>query len=108
MPNLPLVLAHGIARFDILRQKLQERVPVPEMSPGDLFHYFKGIKSHLTTNGFAVFDPNQDFAGPVDLRAGQLRDRVNEVIAATGAGFMPPGWCCRPISSPLSAWFRRF
>jgi triacylglycerol lipase len=85
MPNLPIVLAHGIARFDILRQKLQERVPVPETNPGDLFHYFKGIKSHLTTNGFAVFDPNQDFAGPVDLRAGQLRDRVNEVIAATGA-----------------------
>ena len=85
MPNLPIVLAHGIARFDILLQLLRERLKLPETDLGDLFHYFKGIKSHLTANGFEVFDPNQEFAGPVDLRASQLRDRVNEAIAATGS-----------------------
>ena len=85
MPNLPIVLAHGIARFDILLQLLRERLHLPETDLGDLFHYFKGIKSHLKANGFVVFDPDQEFAGPVDLRASQLRDRVNEAIAVTGA-----------------------
>jgi triacylglycerol lipase len=83
MPNFPIVLAHGIARFDIFLEVLRRRFP--ETDPGDGFHYFKGIKTHLQANGFQVFDPNQDFAGPVDLRASQLRDRVNEVLAATGA-----------------------
>lgn len=81
----PVVLAHGIARFDILLQLLRERLQLPETDFGDLFHYFKGIKSHLKEKGFEVFDPNQEFAGPVDLRASQLRDRVNEALAATGA-----------------------
>jgi triacylglycerol lipase len=85
MTNLPIVLAHGIARFDILLQIIRERLRLPETDLGDLFHYFKGIKSHLKANGFQVFDPNQEFAGPVDLRASQLRDRVNEALAATGA-----------------------
>ncbi len=85
MPNLPIVLAHGIARFDVVQQMLRERLHFPETDFGDLFRYFKGIKSHLKDNGFAVFDPNQEFAGPVDVRASQLRDRVNETIAATGA-----------------------
>jgi len=43
------------------------------------------IKTHLELHGFQVFHPNQDFAGPVDLRAEQLRSRVNEVLASTGA-----------------------
>ena len=85
MPNFPIVLAHGIARFDILLLRIQERLHLPETDLGDLFHYFKGIKSHLQAHGFKVFDPNQAFAGPVDLRASQLRDRVNDALAATGA-----------------------
>ena len=87
--NLPIVLAHGIARFDILLRLLRERLQLPETDIGDLFRYFKGIKSHLKANGFEVFDPNQEFAGPVDLRASQLRDRVNEVISTTGAPESP-------------------
>jgi triacylglycerol lipase len=83
MPNFPIVLAHGIARFDIFLELLRERVPDTDL--GDQFRYFKGIKRHLQANGFQVFDPNQEFAGPVDVRASQLRDRVNEALAATGA-----------------------
>ena len=83
--KLPIVLAHGIARFDILLELLRARLQVPETGLTELFHYFKGIKSHLESHGFTVFHPNQDFAGPVDLRADQLKTRVNEVIASTGA-----------------------
>jgi len=83
--KLPIVLAHGIARFDILLEILKKKLQVPETEIGDLFQYFKGIKSHLESHGFQVFRPNQDFAGSVDLRADELRARVNEVLQATGA-----------------------
>ena len=82
--RLPIVLAHGIARFDILLEILRSKVKLPEHEFRDRFQYFKGIKTHLEAHGFEVFHPNQDFAGPVDLRAAQLRDRVNEVISNRG------------------------
>lgn len=84
-PKFPIVLAHGIARFDILLEILRGKLQLPETDLGDLFQYFKGIRSHLEANGFEVFHPNQEFAGSVDLRAGQLRTRVNEIISITGA-----------------------
>lgn len=81
----PIVLAHGIARFDVLLEILKKKAKLPETRFDDPFQYFKGIKTHLESNGFRVFHPNQDFAGGVDLRAQQLADRVNETLAETGA-----------------------
>jgi len=83
--HLPIVLAHGIARFDILLEILKTKANLPDTPLGNRFHYFKGIKPHLEAHGFTVFHPNQDFAGSVELRSEQLKDRVNEVIAGTGA-----------------------
>lgn len=83
--NLPIVLAHGIARFDVLLELLRNRLQLPQTELGDGFQYFKGITSHLEAHGFRVFHPNQDFAGSVDLRAQQLRARVDETLAVTGA-----------------------
>jgi triacylglycerol lipase len=83
--RLPIVLAHGIARFDILLEILRTRFELPETEFGDQFQYFKLIKRHLESHGFQVFHPNQDFAGPVTLRAEQLKTRVNDVLARTGA-----------------------
>ena len=83
--NFPIVLAHGIARFDILHQRLRAKLKLPDTQLSDKFEYFKGIKTHLESKGFRVFRPNQDFAGPVELRAAQLRDRVNEALSITGA-----------------------
>jgi triacylglycerol lipase len=83
--KLPIVLAHGIARFDILHEILRKKFKLPETPFGDQFQYFKGIKSHLEANGFVVFHPNRDFAGPVELRAAQLKERINEIIFSTGA-----------------------
>lgn len=84
--KLPIVLAHGIARFDILHEMLEEKLGLPDDQIGEQFQYFKGIKSHLESKGFKVFHPNEDFAGGVDLRAEQLRDRVNEVTSSEGVG----------------------
>ncbi len=83
--KLPIVLAHGIARFDILVEILRKKLSAPETQTGDQFQYFKGIKTVLEADGFTVFHPNQDFAGPVDRRAEQLKARVNEAISITGA-----------------------
>lgn len=58
---------------------------LPETELDDRFQYFKRIPSHLKSHGFNVFHPNQNFAGPVNVRAEQLRDRINEIITSTGA-----------------------
>lgn len=84
-PKRPIVLAHGIARFDILLEILRKKLNLPETPLADEFQYFKGIKTHLEAHGFQVFHPNQDFAGSVNLRAEQLKARVNEALAATAA-----------------------
>jgi triacylglycerol lipase len=78
-------LAHGIVRFDILAEILREKLKLPDDSPTGQFQYFRGITSHLEANGFTVSHPNVDFAGSVDLRAEQLRDRVTEVIESSGS-----------------------
>jgi triacylglycerol lipase len=83
--NRPIVLAHGIARFDVLLEILKQKANLPDTPLGDRFEYFKGIKTHLESHGFRVFHPNQDFAGSVEVRAEELKARVNEVLADTGA-----------------------
>jgi triacylglycerol lipase len=83
--SLPIVLAHGIARFDILSVIVREKLNLPETNVDDQFEYFKGIKTHLESHGFIVSHPNQAFTGSVDLRAEQLAARVNEMIDKTEA-----------------------
>src|SRR4030095_11696645 len=77
MPSLPIVLVHGIARFDILTKALEQELNLPENHLTDQLEYFKGIKGTLEAHGFTVSHPNQSFAGSLDLRAEQLRDRVS-------------------------------
>jgi triacylglycerol lipase len=83
---LPIILAHGIARFDILREKLDEELNLPNNPLDDELQYFKNIRTYLGTNGFpSVFNTNVDFAGSVGLRAEQLKNRVENIMAETGA-----------------------
>jgi len=85
MPTFPIVLAHGIARFDILSEILRQKLNLPDENLGEHFQYFKRIKPHLEAHGFTVSHPNQAFAGSVAHRAEQLRARVNEVIQSSGS-----------------------
>lgn len=80
----PIVLAHGIARFDVLLEIIKHKLKLPDTQL-ERFHYFKGVKPHLEAHGFTVFHPNQDFAGSVELRSNQLKSRVMEALAQTGA-----------------------
>ena len=80
---LPILLVHGIARFDILIEKERERLGLPDGAFDEL-NYFKGIKTHLEANGIGpVYHTNQNFSGPVRLRAAQLKDKVDEVLMKT-------------------------
>lgn len=81
----PIVLAHGIARFDILREILIEKTGIKD-DISDNLHYFKGIKSYLETNGFEVHHTSVDFAGSVELRASQLSNQINEILSKNSAG----------------------
>ena len=45
--RFPIVLARGIARFDILREVLLNKLSISEDDIGDELDYFKGIKSYL-------------------------------------------------------------
>src|SRR3954452_2086113 len=84
MTTLPIVLVHGIARFDILFVILRKKLHIRDTAV-DGIQYFKGIKTQLESHGFRVFHPNQSFSGSVDLRADELREHVNEVLALTAA-----------------------
>lgn len=82
----PIILAHGIARFDVLREKIADELNLPANSLDDELHYFRNIRTFLNANGFpAVFSPNVDFAGSVDLRAAQLKKFAVETLAANDA-----------------------
>lgn len=75
-PIRDIVLAHGIARFDILREILVNNGTIPD---NDNLHYFKGIATHLRANGFNVLTTAVDFAGPIDDCARELAEQIKRV-----------------------------
>ena len=82
----PIILAHGIARFDVLRERVKDELDLPDNPLDDELHYFRNVRAHLNNNGFvSVFATNVDFAGSVNLRAAQLKQKTDEVLASTGA-----------------------
>lgn len=82
----PIILAHGIARFDILRQKIRDELNLPDSALDDELQYFRNVRTHLNADGFSeIFNTNVDFAGSLDLRAGQLKNKIEEVLNKTGA-----------------------
>ncbi len=77
----PIVLAHGICRFDeLLRDLLHD-----DDGPDDRTHYFRCIRSTLQAHGFTVFHSHVSWAANVRVRAGELKTNVEGVLAATGA-----------------------
>jgi triacylglycerol lipase len=78
--RFPIVLAHGIARFDALHELLKNHLHLPDSQQDDELQYFKGIKTHLERHGFTVYRTDVDFAGRVELRAEQLADQINNLL----------------------------
>jgi triacylglycerol esterase/lipase EstA (alpha/beta hydrolase family) len=78
----PIVLAHGIARFDALTDMLLD---VDNDDALDHKHYFKGIRTHLNSEGFEARHTQVDWAGSVEKRSSDLKREVEGVLQATGA-----------------------
>lgn len=82
--NYPIVLAHGIARFDFLLANLLRTLNlfgIDLLLPTDGLNYFKGIARSLRDNGFDVYQSQVSFAAPLAKRAEDLRDEVNKALS---------------------------
>lgn len=79
----PIILAHGIARFDLLARQL---APLDEgVAPSDSLHYFRCIASTLRAAGFDVYHSDVEFAASVEVRSASLRTNVEAVRQHSGA-----------------------
>ncbi len=77
----PIVLAHGIARFDILRERIDERLDLPPTPLDDELQYFRNVRTYLAANGFGeVVNTNVNFAGSVEQRAEELKNQINALL----------------------------
>jgi len=79
----PILLAHGIARFDALAQQFAARDRGD--TADDRLHYFRRIRSTLEAAGFPTVHSSVPFAASVTVRSYQLRANVEDVLARTGA-----------------------
>jgi triacylglycerol lipase len=82
--TFPIVLAHGIARFDVLGDRILhlDNTPDPHL---DCMHYFKCIRSMLGSHGFSVWHSSVPWAAGVQVRSEQLRLNVLDILGKTGA-----------------------
>lgn len=71
--TLPIVLAHGIARFDAIFAKFGF----------DL--YFKHVPEHLAAHGFKAYRSRVDYAGSVVKRSAELKEEIERILREAGA-----------------------
>ena len=74
----PIVLAHGIARFDALTNRLFK---IDNRDGDDGWHYFRNIRSHLQDHGFVVRHSHVEWARGLDVRSKTLRQEIERLLA---------------------------
>ena len=82
----PIVLAHGIAWFDVFTDSFISRFNAFMWDLNfefDRLHYFKGVASYLSKRGFDVHKTSVGFADTVEIRAAQLAEQIREILAQT-------------------------
>jgi triacylglycerol lipase len=80
----PIVLAHGVCRFDALWNDALDldNTDDPEL---DKLHYFKGIRTMLKEKGYVVYHSKVAWAEGVDKRAHDLKGNLLKILRETGA-----------------------
>jgi triacylglycerol lipase len=83
----PIVLAHGIARFDILAKEIFDRIQRLGEDTGleDRLHYFRCIRSTLEADGFVVEYSDVPWAESVESRSRALKANIERVLSEQGA-----------------------
>ena len=82
--TFPIILAHGVCRFDQLWSEALD-VDNSDDETKDLLHYFKGIRTMLMKKGRQVYHSKVPWAAGVDDRATALRDNVARFLRDSGA-----------------------
>jgi triacylglycerol lipase len=83
MNNYPIILAHGIARFDALSNFVITRFRIISLDlsePFDGIHYFKGMRTFLRSKGFNVEHAKVSFAASVETRADDLQAEIERIL----------------------------
>jgi len=82
--TFPIILVHGVARFDILWASLLgiDNTRYPFL---DRLHYFRGIRGMLLKKGFTAFHAHVSWAAGVDRRAGDLKKEIIHILEETNA-----------------------
>lgn len=78
----PIILAHGIARFDFLSNLL---LHIDNDADDDGLHYFRNIRTHLIDHNFDVYHSAVSWAADVEVRADELKAEVERVLASSKA-----------------------
>lgn len=82
--NYPIVLAHGIARFDELRNKFlkTQQLLLTDLSIiSDRTHYFRRIRSHLLEHDIETYHASVSWASDVSVRAKELAQNVRDILS---------------------------
>jgi triacylglycerol lipase len=82
--SYPIVLAHGICRFDVLWNTAL-RVDDTDDVTLDELHYFRGIRTMLRRRGHRVYHSRVAFGAKVDTRAAQLGANVQRILTEARA-----------------------
>jgi triacylglycerol lipase len=80
----PIVLAHGVCRFDVLWNRAL-RVDDSDDPRIDNLHYFKGVRTMLKARGYSVYHSRVGWASDVNTRANELKENLRRILNETGA-----------------------
>lgn len=81
----PIVLAHGICRFDVFLNDCF-KIDNSNNQRLDMLHYFKGVRSMLRSKGYEVYHSSVSWAARVDTRADELKRNIQEILRKAGRG----------------------
>ena len=73
--TFPIVLAHGVCRFDKIWSQARH-IDNSHNEKLDNLHYFKTIRTTLMQNGFKAYHSSVSWAADVDTRADPLNEKV--------------------------------
>ncbi|HEY1169820.1 MAG TPA: alpha/beta fold hydrolase [Verrucomicrobiae bacterium] len=81
----PIILIHGIARFDWLHEGYRKLFPQTDGHPKDRSHYFRNVGTHLKHHGYETFHASLSYAKSSEQRARELGEQIAQIRQQTGA-----------------------
>ena len=81
--TFPIILAHGVCRFDQVWSN-SLNIDNTDDSKLDNLHYFKGIRMMLKENGFVVYHSSVSWAADVNTRAQDLKEDILSILNKEG------------------------